>query len=199
MIWLAGAQPRPEGPTGSVLPDRCGCNLRREVLRANPLARTAERHEALDLVTKLTDIARPPMLREQLERVGRQKHVRLAKPLRRLAHEKAREVRYLFAPFAKRRNQNPNDRQPIVQVLSEFAFGHALFEIRIRRGNHAHVDALRACFAERHDFALLEEAQQLRLHVERQVADFVEEQRAACGRSNETQLIVDRAGEAARR
>ena len=44
---------------------------------------------------------------------------------------------------------------------------------------------------------LLEEAQQLGLHVERQVADFVEEQRAAGGRPNQPRLIDDRAGEAA--
>jgi hypothetical protein len=41
-----------------------------------------------------------------------------------------------------------------------------------------HVDSLRLGFADRHDFLLLEKAQQLGLHVERQIADFVEEQRA---------------------
>ena len=71
------ARSRARKVANRVLPYRCGCNLGREVLRANPLARTAERHEALDLITKLTDIARPPMLREQLERIGREKHVRL--------------------------------------------------------------------------------------------------------------------------
>ena len=58
------------GPWPIGVPDRRGRNLRREVLRTNPLTRAAERHEALDLITQLTDIARPPMLREQLERVG---------------------------------------------------------------------------------------------------------------------------------
>ena len=62
---------------------------------------------------------------------------------------------------------------------------------------HAHVHALRPGFADRHDLALLEEPQQLRLHVERQVADLVEEQRAAGGGADEPELIGHRAGEAA--
>ena len=62
---------------------------------------------------------------------------------------------------------------------------------------HAHVHLQRADFADRHDFALFEEPQQLGLHVERQVADFVEEQRAAGRRAHQAGLIGHRAGERA--
>ena len=91
----------------------------------------------------------------------------------------------LLAAIAQRRNQNADHREPVVQIFAEFALGHALFEVGIGRGDHADVDALRARFADRHDLALLEKPQQLRLHVERQVADFVEEQRAARGGPHE--------------
>ena len=103
------------------VPDRRGRNFRREVLRTNPLARAAERHEALDLITELTDIARPPMLRKQLERVGREEHVGLAEPLRNLAHEQTREMRYFFAPIAERRNQNSDSPPAGSTVLAELA------------------------------------------------------------------------------
>ena len=56
---------------------------------------------------------------------------------------------------------------------------------------------LRARFAHREHFALLEEAQQFWLNVERQVADLVEEQRAADGRPQDARLIGYRAREAA--
>src|SRR5581483_2145567 len=59
------------------------------------------------------------------------------------------------------------------------------------------VDALRTRLANRHDLGLLEKSQQLRLHVERQVADLVQKQRAACGSAHEPRLIRDRTGEAA--
>ena len=58
---------------------------------------------------------------------------------------------------------------------------------------HPHVDALRARVADRHDLALLEEAQQLGLHVDRQVADFVEEERAAGRGADEARLVRARA------
>ena len=85
--------------------------------------------------------------------------------------------------------------KPVIQVFAELAFGDALFEVGVGRRQHAHVHGLRAVLADRHDLALLEEAQQLGLHVERQVADFVEEQRAAGGGADQAGLIGHRAGE----
>ena len=72
-----------------------------------------------------------------------------------------------------------------------------MLEVRVGRREDADVDRLRAGFADRHYLALLEKAQQLRLNVERQVADLVEEQRAARGSADEALLIRDRAREAA--
>ena len=63
--------------------------------------------------------------------------------------------------------------------------------------SHAHVHRLRAVLADRHDLALLEKTEQLRLDVERQVADFVQEQRAAGRGPNQARLIRHRAGERA--
>src|SRR5207245_4837736 len=59
------------------------------------------------------------------------------------------------------------------------------------------VDPLRPRVADRHDLLLLEKPQQLRLHVERQVANFVEEERTSGGGANEPLLIGDRTGKAA--
>src|SRR6185295_3274280 len=47
------------------------------------------------------------------------------------------------------------------------------------------------------DLSRLENAQQLRLHGQRQLADLVEEQRAAVGRLEQPRLVVGRAGERA--
>ena len=81
-----------------------------------------------------------------------------------------------------------------IQILAKLAFGDALFEVRVGGGDHPHIDALRAVFPNRHDLALLEEAQQLRLHVEWEVADFIQEQRAAGRGPDQPGLIRDRAG-----
>ena len=47
------------------------------------------------------------------------------------------------------------------------------------------------------DFAELQHAQQLRLHRQRQLADLVEEQRAAVGQLEQARLVVGGAGERA--
>ena len=51
--------------------------------------------------------------------------------------------------------------------------------------------------ADRPHALLLDDAQQLHLHVQRQVGDFVQEQRAALGGLDQALLVGDRAGEAA--
>ena len=90
-----------------------------------------------------------------------------------------------------------DDAQPVIQILAELAFGDALLEVGVGRREHADVDALRACFADRQNLLVLEKAEQLRLHVQREVSDFVEKECPAGGRSHEPGLIRDCAGEAA--
>ena len=89
----------------------------------------------------------------------------------------------------------PDDAQTVIEIFPELALGDPLFEVGVRGGEHANVHGERPRFSDGHDF-LLEKTQELRLNVEGEVADFVEEQRAAGGRPDETLLIGDRAGEA---
>ena len=57
-------------------------------------------------------------------------------------------------------------------------------EVPVRGGDHPHVDAARGAVADAADLAVLEHAQQLGLQRARQLADLVEEQRAAAASSN---------------
>ena len=65
------------------------------------------------------------------------------------------------------------------------------------RRQHAHVDRCLARVAHRSDGLLLDHAQQLYLHVQRQVRDFVQEKRAALGRVDQSLLVRHGAREAA--
>ena len=64
-------------------------------------------------------------------------------------------------------------------------------------GDDAHIGRAGDVLAEALVFALLQEPQQLRLDFHGQVADFVEEQRAAFGRLDLAPMILDGAGEGA--
>ena len=67
----------------------------------------------------------------------------------------------------------------------------------MRRGHHADVDANRIRAADALDKAVLQHAQESHLGIERQLADFVEEQRAHVGPLEPALPRVGRAGEAA--
>ena len=72
--------------------------------------------------------------------------------------------RDVLAPLAQRRHLDRNDVEAIEQILAKLAVGDQLAQVAVGGGNHAHVDALRALGAERLELALLQHAQQLRLH-----------------------------------
>ena len=70
-------------------------------------------------------------------------------------------------------------RQPEVQVLAELAALDLGLQVAVGRGDDAHVDAISLLPPTRRISPRLEHAQQLGLQLERQLADLVEEQRAA--------------------
>ena len=84
------------------------------------------------------------------------------------------------AALAQRRHVDVDDAQPIQQIFAELAGRDALGQVAVGRGDHADVDPSRALVrADALELALLEEAQQQRLHPQAHLPDFVEEQRAA--------------------
>ena len=75
--------------------------------------------------------------------------------------------------------------------------GRLVFEAAVGRGDDPRVDAARQVLADPPDLAVLEHAQQLGLGARRQLADLVEEQRAAVRLLEQPGALGDRAGERA--
>ena len=98
-----------------------------------------------------------------------------------LADRVLHEQRNIFASIAQRRNVNLGAFETKVQILTKRAFRREFLEIAIRRAHQPHIDALGFIRAKTHDVARLQYAQQLRLHRQRHVADFIKEDRAAIG------------------
>src|SRR6185436_11227081 len=76
---------------------------------------------------------------------------------------------------------NRKNIEAIEQVFTKSSFLRLAFEVAIGRGNHADVHPARRGTAHRLELAFLQYAQQLALQVERQLADFIEKNRAAVG------------------
>ena len=122
---------------------------------------------------------------------------RLCRTSREARQEKIGEVGNVFFVFAQRRDVDGHDIQPVVEILAKGAFFERGAQIAIGGGDQAHVHFDRARAAEPLEFALLQNAQQLHLRGRRNVADFIEKQRALVGQFEFSGLAGGRAGEGA--
>ena len=174
-------------------------HVRRQIVAADQRA-LGQRDRALDDVLQLAHVARPA--------IGEQ---RLARRLVETAHPACRPCAALRAPgsarpaarmssgaIAQRRQVDLDDVEPVVEVLAE-ACRRASARSRswLVAATHAHVDLLAARRAERADLALLQHAQELGLQRRRQLADLVEEERAAVGLDEHARRVGARVGEGA--
>src|SRR4029453_16343098 len=129
-------------------------------------------------VLELADIAGPGVAAEHGDRVRIDAIDRLALLGGKPRDEMADELRQIFKPLAQRRHPDGEDVPPVIEVLAEAALIDEADQVLAGRRDQAdvHVDP---CFpAGGLDLAILQSAEKLELGIERQLADFVEEQRA---------------------
>src|SRR5205085_2879012 len=107
------------------------------------------------------------------------------------------EQRDVLAAIAQRRQLEAHDVEPIEEVRAERAAVDRLAQIAVCGGDQANVELDRAGSADAAYRTLLERAQQLRLHVDRQLADLVEKQRTAARGLEYSELAFGGAGERA--
>src|SRR5688572_1668638 len=139
----------------------------------------AEDDGALDAVLQLANVAGPRVAVQLVERRSRE-HERLlvqiaAEPVDKVPGENDDVPR----AFPQRRNLNREHREAEKEVLAELPLGHALLEVPVGRGHDADVNVQRLGATDALEAFFLECTQDLRLEWQRQVADFIQKQRAA--------------------
>ncbi len=97
------------------------------------------------------------------------------------ADEEVDEHRQVFDALAQRRQAHRNHVDAVEEVLAERAFLDGALEVDVGGGHQAERRAHGPRAADPLDLAFLDGAQQLGLQVRLEVADLVEEQRAAVG------------------
>src|SRR5690606_22866108 len=91
------------------------------------------------------------------------------------------DQRDIFLAFAKWRNLDRKDVEAVEEIFAEAALADLFSEVLVGGRNQADVDLDRATGTDRVYLALLNRAQQLDLNACGQIADLVQEQRAAIG------------------
>src|SRR5882757_8311470 len=101
------------------------------------------------------------------------------------------------SPVAQRGKMYGDDVQAEIKVLAEGAVAISGFQVAIGGGDNAYVDCDVRIAAYWPNFLLLQDAQELGLHFERQLANFIEEDCAAVGGLKETGFCFYGSGEGA--
>ena len=107
------------------------------------------------------------------------------------------EERDVGAALAERRYADVDDVQAVIEVLTEAAGSDLRLEVPVGRRDDPDVALDRAALADGGVLTLLEQAEELHLGGQRELADFVEEQRPALGRRDDSTTSRVGAGERA--
>ena len=110
-----------------------------------------------------------------------------------LLHEVPDQQRNIFGPLAQRRDADGKHVEPIVQIGAELLLAHHRFQIAIGRRDQPRIGAQRPRRAQPLELALLQNAQQLRLQLQRHLADLVQKHGAAIGQLEAADALRNRA------
>ena len=105
------------------------------------------------------------------------------------------QSRHIAQARAQRRQMDGDHMETVVQVLAKAALADPLREVGISGGHHAHVHPYVLGTAQPLELALLQDAQQLGLQLQRHISDFVQKQGAAVGLLKASDTLVEGAGE----
>ena len=202
IVWHGSPARARGGPAGRVLGDGVGqaeSRGRRQLqglgvdATVRPLA--AEDGGAADRVPELAYVARPARRRQRGQRRG----LEPARPdlVRQLAQEVGGQKRDVASPLTQRGQVDAEPRQTVVEILTEGPPPRFAFQIAQRHGDDPHPDVDLAPPPHAAEPSGLQHPQQLRLQIEGQLADLVEDQRAPRGFLEPTRAARPGAGEGA--
>ena len=143
--------------------------------------RLAAQHRLFQHIAQFADVAAPGLGHQQGQGVGQQLGRRGAVAQRQVFAQHLDQGRNVAAPRTQRRHAQRQHMQAVEQVFAELATLHHGHQIARGGGHQAHIERHQLVRAQGLDLALLQGAQQLGLHAQRHVADFVQEQGAAVG------------------
>src|SRR5262245_15966892 len=146
----------------------------------------------LDHVAQLANVARPTMVPNAINGASREANLRppIAATMQR--QKVAGEKLSIAMPATKRRHVDGDNAQPEIEIGPELAGTHQFLQRPIGRGDKPHVDFSVTHSANTADGAVLKQFQELLLNRLLDIANFVEKQRAAMRRLDQTNLAIFR-------
>src|SRR3989442_1906455 len=187
------------GAFGRIVRIRTRSDLFRQVFRED-VRRGAHRNRPFDSVFEFPDVSRPAICSQQLMGAGtnsRYFRVRGAPDVPVLPDKMRGKLRNVFAAFRECGHLQWKDVQAVKQIFPESSFFDLLAQIAVGGGNDPHIHLDHSASTEPLDLSSLNHAQKIRLHVERKLTDFVQEDRTAVLLFEQSFSLRDGAGESA--
>jgi hypothetical protein len=150
----------------------------------------------LDGVFQFAHVARPVISHHPRDGIfGNRAHppVRLAEFLQERIHQYG----YVCLSFTQRRDLDLHHVQPEKEILPKSSLPHRCVQIAVRRRDDRRRKRYSVRRTHRTHFLLLQRAQQLGLHIKRQISDFIQKQSSAVGDFHQSLLRVQRSRERA--
>src|SRR6266850_1807286 len=114
-----------------------------------------------------------------------------------LPQEMVRQQQNVISSLSQRRRRKLDDVQAVEQVLAKLVLTNGVDNIAVGGGDQAHVHAQFLIAANACKTAVFQEAEQFGLERPAHVADFIEEDGAAVGFFDASELLLEGAGECA--
>ena len=163
-----------------------------EIRRGQDVPVAAQDGRPLDDVAQFPRVARERVFPEQVERVRGDLRQGLAVFPAEFLEEKVEQLDDVLPPSAQGRDRDFQHVEAVEQILPEASGGDELVEVDVGRRDDAHVHGGHPVVADAPDLVLLEHAQELALHVQRDFGYFVEEQRPVVGQFEKPHLAAPR-------
>ncbi len=155
-----------------------------------------QRAETIDHVGEFTHVARPWVFLQSRHEIGFEANRLFAKAGAFFGKE-GQQLHHVGIALTQGRRDHRQYVEAVIQVFTEPTCCNFGFQIAVGRGDHTHIHLHLARTTNRVNGAFLQHAQQLDLHVQRHVANFIQEDGAAVCQLKATNAVSHSACEGA--
>ena len=149
----------------------------------------------LDGRAQFANVAGPVVSKESVHCIGGQIEKRFIIRFTEMPQKTVHEKRNIFLSFAQRRHGDSHHVQAKEQIVTEFSLLHQFLEVLICRRHHPRIRAQRLIAADPlESMVFAHDAEQFHLRVRIDLADFIEENRAAGGLLESSNPTLTRSG-----
>ena len=159
--------------------------------------RLRHQHRPLDAVLELADVSRPLVRLQEIQRRGGNRRHLPAVLDAHLGKEMLRKQQYVVGALREIRQRDRKYRKPVIEVLAEQFLLHQFLEIAACGGDESHVALEFLVGPDAAEGPLLQKTKQLHLHRNREIPDFIKEERAAVRRFSPSDAALAGVGERA--